>query len=296
MTKRILVATDLSDGADIALDLAKTIAERDGAELAVVHVIPDVGPVNMLFPQANEKAALAITDLTQRASEALEAKLEARLGGFPARVFVDAGVDYERIIDRANELDADLVLVGSHGRTGLARALLGSVAEKVVRNAGRRVLVVRPGHDGPVISATDMSEPSLPAIRAGAAEAKRRGAELIAAYALEVSAYPPGYAAGWPFGIYWDGVDPNTVSQLREAAKSALVSACELAEAKAEPRIIEGNAAAEIARLAETTGASLVVTGTHGRTGLTRLALGSVAEKIVRLSPCSVLVVPVPDK
>lgn len=292
MTKRILVATDLSDGADVALDLAKQIAQRDGAKLTVCHVVPLITQANMLFPQANERAALAITDITHRASEALEAKLESHLGGFPADVLVDVGVDYERIVERANEIDADLVVVGSHGRTGLSRVLLGSVAEKVVRSVGRRVLVARAPTKGPVIAATDMSEPSLPAIRAGAEEAKLRGVDLVAAYALEVSAYPPGYAAGWPFGIYWDGVDPNTVKQLREAAEKALASACELAGAKAEARILEGNAGAEIARLAESSGASLVVAATHGRTGLSRLALGSVAEKIVRLSPCSVLVIP----
>ena len=294
MYRRILVATDLSEGADVALQAASDLAARDGAALGVCHVLPDLGPVNILFPQAVERGSLAMLDLEQRANAALEAKIQATVPEkVEVEIFLEQGVDYERIVARADDWDADLVVIGSRGLTGMRRTLLGSVAEKVVRTAGRRVLVAREGGGGgPVVAATDLSEPSLPAIRAGAAEAERRGRPLSVVYALELLPQPFAARAGWPFGVYWQGVDAETMGEVRKAAEQALASAISVAGVKADSAVVEGVAAAAIIDHLEKTKADLVVAATHGRTGVRRLALGSVAERLVREAHCSVLIVP----
>jgi nucleotide-binding universal stress UspA family protein len=295
MYRRILIATDLSDAADTALDHAARLAKRDAAQLAVCHVLPDLGPVNMLFPQANERSALAIADIERRVTESLEERIRAR--GAAAEVFVEMGVDYERVVARADAWGADLVVVASKGRTGIPRALLGSVAERIVRHAGRPVLVARPGDDaGPIVAATDLSAHSVPVLHAAWEESQRSGRALVVVHALELANHPMAHTAGLPFGMTWQNVDAETQKHVRDAAEQTLRSACDLAGATCETLVVDGSPASAVVTEAERRGASLLLVATHGRTGLRRVALGSVAERIVRHAASSVLVVPFADK
>ncbi len=304
MHRRILIATDLSEASEAALDAGVALAKRDGAALAACHVVPDLGRSNMLFPQANEAVTLALADLERRAQEALAARVEAHTGPAPtaggsstgevkAELFVETGVDYERIVARADAWNADLVVVASRGRTGLPRALLGSVAERVVRHAGKPVLVARSGPaGGPIVVATDLSEKSVPVVRVAGEESQRSKKPLLVLYALEVMSHPFAHAAGLPFGMTWQTLDLETQKAVREAGEEALSAACDLAGVTCEHRVLEGHPAAAVVAEADARAASLIVVATHGRTGLSRMALGSVAERIVRHAACSVLVVP----
>lgn len=294
MYERILVATDFSDSADEALRQAARLAERDGAKLALCHAMPELQPVDMLFPQRTTITSMEAADLERRAAEALVERATAVIGRAAdgLSTFVERGTDYAAVVERAEAWRADLVVVGSHGRTGLKRALLGSVAERVVRYAQGPVLVARPGAlTGPVVAATDLSDPSLPAIRAAAAEAGRRGSELVVVHAIESLSHLFVATAGAPFGGSWSGIDADALRSIRDAARTALAGALESVGEKATPEVVEGDAASSIVARAEALGAQLVVVATHGRTGLARVALGSVAEKVVRHAPCSVLVV-----
>ncbi len=198
--------------------------------------------------------------------------------------FIDQGVDYAAIVGRAETWKADLIVLGSHGLSGLWRAL-GHVAERVVRYAQCDVLVARAGPErGPVIAATDLSEPSFPAIVAGADQAKRRRTRLEVVHAvgfLEVEAAyllaPPGSAT-----VSADDYDEPRRSLAQTVRHLGIDAACE---------IVDRPAAAAIVAEAEATQASLIVVGTHGRTGLLRPMLGSVAEKVLRAAACSVLLV-----
>ena len=276
---RVLVATDLSDAADLALREGAALAATPDDSLAVVHVLPALPFLDMWLPQRAEDDA----KIAARASEAVRERTR-RVVGDRAEVFVDDGVDYAAIIKRAEAWRADVIVIGSHGRSGLARAF-GGVVERVLRHAPCSVLVARPsGTRGWVLAATDLSTPSLPAITSAAAEARRRGAQLEVVHAVGFFDVEASYLIelGTP------SVTPPPL--VLEAAGRELSDCVARLDVRARCRVLERPAAAAIVGQAESIGAELVVVGARGKTGLSLLPLGGVAEKVVRTAPCSVLV------
>ncbi len=136
--KHVLAATDLSDASRPALDLAVDLARRDGAALTVVHAceVP-------LLPEAIPPVDY-VTPITIAAGERLDHLLDGLRGRCPdVRRALRIGPPWEEILAAASEAGADLVVLGTHGRRGLAHAMLGSVAERVVRLSPVPVLTVR---------------------------------------------------------------------------------------------------------------------------------------------------------
>lgn len=297
--KRILVATDFSHSSEAAMISAAAAAKHYGARLAVSHIAPGAGAVHPAFPSLERRELVEVSDLERRATAAVLTHTKEILGLGEGDIDVLVATTTGRneatsIAEQATDYKADLVVVGSHGRTGLARAWLGSVAERVVRNAPCDVLVARPVKEakhGPVIAATDLGESSGNVLRVAAREAAARGVELLAVFALDAPNDVLPYGMLGPFGIYVAPPDPQGQDDLRDAADKTMHAALEAADVRAQVTILDGRAPHELIQLAEAKGASLIVCATHGRTGLARLALGSVAESIVRHSPCSVLVV-----
>ncbi len=294
MTQRILVAVDLSEASLSVLREGRALAAARGAALAVVYVAGNVGDVQPFFPQnygANIVSALEIEKLARDAFDKRMAELQAD-GGPDVEPFFEVGSAYAEIVRRAEAWRADLVLVGSHGHTGLTRVLLGSVAAKVARHAHCPVLVSRqkrPG--GVVLAATDLSDPSLPAVARAVAEATERGVALLVAHALDTGLVDYGIEAGAFFGSSAPSTTPEARKQSREVLAGLLRDAAARFGGTGEGLVLEGEAAGAIVRAAEERGADLLVVGTHGRTGLARLLMGSVAERVLERSPCSVLVV-----
>jgi nucleotide-binding universal stress UspA family protein len=141
--KRILVPHDFSDTAERALSFALDLAERLGAGVIVLHAYD--APV-LGFPDGT--AALpALVELTGQIQSAAAAALEGvarrvRSRGVPLDTVLRQGPAWSEIDAAARELGADLIVMGTHGRRGVSRALMGSVAEKVVRTAPCPVLTV----------------------------------------------------------------------------------------------------------------------------------------------------------
>jgi nucleotide-binding universal stress UspA family protein len=141
--RRVLVATDLSETSQGALKLAIELARTLGSELTVLHTceIPAysytpelaMAPVDLLSPVV-DAARVRLTELMRQVHESCPG----------ARSLLEVGVPAERILSAASAAGADLIVVGTHGRRGVAHALLGSVAEKVVRSSPVPVLAVRP--------------------------------------------------------------------------------------------------------------------------------------------------------
>lgn len=143
--RRILVATDFTESADHALDWAVELAARLGASITLMHAY--AVPI-LSFPDGT---VVATADVASRIADAarggLDAAAERHQGrGVPIDTVLREGAAPEEINRLAHELDADLVVVGTHGRKGLVRAILGSVAESVVRTASRPVATVRAPH------------------------------------------------------------------------------------------------------------------------------------------------------
>lgn len=298
--QRILCAIDLSEASDEALRQADELARSTGAALAVCHVIPNVQGVHPLFPQRHLDEALGAPELARDARTAMDERVASITGRGPdeLEVFVEHGTGYVDIIRRAEIWRADLVVAASLGRTGLARILLGSVASQLVRYAHCPVLVARPpagpagpaGH-GVVLAATDLSDAALPAVEAAAAEAVRRKAKLVVVHVLDITPPSSLWALGSPFGMAYAAPSAETLVEVHKAARVTLESALARFGATGETAIVDGEAAVAILREADARNAQLIVVGTRGRTGLTRVALGSVAEKVIERASSSVLAV-----
>lgn len=143
--KKILFPTDFSSNAQAAQDYACAFAEQFGAELHIVYVLQDV---SLVMPEPGTMFAIPASNL-----EEVRASAEKALAGVPAanwcagkRVVrvTRSGAPFVEIIRYAAEYEIDLIVMGTHGRSGLPHVLLGSVAERVVRKAGCPVLTVPP--------------------------------------------------------------------------------------------------------------------------------------------------------
>jgi nucleotide-binding universal stress UspA family protein len=149
--KRILAPTDFSPHAEHALRYACALAERFGADLHVLHVVPEIAPVSpdpFLVPAMPHEF---YQEEEHRVAKSLETAVDPSWG--KPRSLTTAirwGTAAPEVVDYAAEQDADLIVVATHGRTGLSHVLLGSVAERIVREAPCPVLTIRdPGLSKP---------------------------------------------------------------------------------------------------------------------------------------------------
>jgi nucleotide-binding universal stress UspA family protein len=144
LPKTLLVPTDFGEASERALAYAVALAKRLGADVVVLHAfeIPIVG-----FPDG---AMVATAELTSRILEGAQSGLDRALARHkgdevPMRAFVRQGDPWRSVLEAATEFSAGMIVMGTHGRRGLPRALIGSVAEKIVRTATVPVLTVHAG-------------------------------------------------------------------------------------------------------------------------------------------------------
>ncbi len=147
MYSRIVVAVDDSHASNRALDEAINIAKTTSATLRIVHVLDDVSVSLTANPYAGYYTGELIENLRQGGTEILQkAHARAKAAGVQAEtvLFDDLGLSVqERIVSTAQEWSADLIVMGTHGRRGMQRAMLGSSAEGVLRSTSVPVLLVR---------------------------------------------------------------------------------------------------------------------------------------------------------
>lgn len=138
--KTLLVAVDFSETSERAVDMALELAARFDGKVVLLHAyeIPALGFPDGVLVASSE----VVSRISSAAQAALEKLVEQHKGRAPIETMLRTGVAYETINKVAEEVNADLVVIGTHGRRGIARALLGSVAENVIRTGTRPVLVV----------------------------------------------------------------------------------------------------------------------------------------------------------
>jgi nucleotide-binding universal stress UspA family protein len=282
--RRILVPVDFSAPSRQALRAATKLARHSESSLAVVHVTrrkrPDSHIVAEQMGITFDSRQAALVQLSKLIEGAVPSDLQ------PTRMVID-GVPFDEIAKAARSWEADLIVIATHGYTGLKHVLLGSTAERVVRYAPCPVLVVRhrEKHGGNVRSIlvpVDFSKSSLHALRLALALGRKYKAQITLLHVIEP-------------------LQPNMLIEATQIQRDARLAAHErltkLADAtkKAWPRtgreLRSGHPVTTITDLAERTNADLILMGTRGYTGLKHAMLGSVAERVVRHSPCSVLVV-----
>jgi len=284
----ILAAMDIDKGSEELLRQADALARSYKVKLSVCHVFPEIFAVQPLFPQLHLDDALKLSELEAAARDDLLKRIRTVTAREPPQmeIEIEQGTVHAGILRAAENIGAGAVVVGGKvDHTGLH--ILGSSAEHVVRYANCPVLVARPSPAGKILAATDFSDPALPAVEAGAAEARRRKADLAIIHAIDL------LPAISPFYADFYSMPPMDLSdQMRKIWQQRLDECVQHFKAKGGGLLREGPAAPAILSAAAELPAQLLVMGTHGRTGLSRLiALGSVAEAVVRAAPCSVLVV-----
>lgn len=282
--QRILAPTDFSTASESSAAWAAWLAQRLGATVTFLHALE----VDWwALPEELVQRAPGTQELRQAARRWAEEELERwsqRFGGGQA-VVVEGSP--REVIPRATvELGVDLVCVGTHGRSGVARTVFGSVAEHVVRTAPVPVLTVRPGRSpalARVLAATDFSPAAREAVEWARLLADRCGAELILLHVVELD---PETFATVPKEIMAPAVGERIRDYLVSRATQQLRALAREGD-RLEVRL--GAAGSGVVRAVEELGADLVCTGTRGLTRLAHLLLGSVAECVLRRSPVPVL-------
>ena len=295
---KILLATDGSREAESAARTAADLAQKTHSELHVVHAfgIAPVGPP--VYPEATDLQSVEYEAETeegqriseQRAREVLQEEVEKVRSTVAGEHLVEGRVAPE-IVGLAEEIGAGLIVMGSRGRGGIRRALMGSVSQSVVRHAHCPVLVVRDGErqrdylPGTILLAVDGSEEASAAARTAVELAERTDSELHVVHVGEVTpVFHPerhGYRARY--------------EELQEQARRLLdeqvheVNSAGGTVSRAHLRM--GRPDEEIVVLGEEIGADLIATGSRGLGGMRRALMGSVSDSIVRHSHCPVLVV-----
>ncbi|HSA58849.1 MAG TPA: universal stress protein [bacterium] len=291
MFRSLLALHDLSESSRRALQWALRFGEQFRSRLTVLSVIPPVGPppgVSGTGPAENQ-----LTELTRLIRTEIDKDLracsvgapEGRLGGL--EVVIATGRPLAIILKRILDGSPDLVFVGTHGRKGLSRAFLGSVAEKVVRHSPSPVFVARKAPQWPpqaVLIPADVAEPPDEAL---ALATRLRETLPFRVDLLSVLSSPDLMEA---FPEAFAGYSPVDERVLKRKALDALKAlAARYPALGLTPHLASGPVAAEIGHAAEEFQSDFILMPTHGRAGVGRFFLGSVAEQVVRYAPCSVL-------
>ncbi len=275
----VLAVSDPSDPTDEPVKEAAEQCQRTGDELIVCSVL------NRHRPETGAELGRARGELRDHIEE---------ITHLPVHSFstvVEKGMPDQVIARLAHCADVALVVVGSEARSRWQGR--GGLARQLIRHAHIPVLVARPGpSSGAVLVATDFSDPALPAIAAAVAEAERRHARLYVMHCVRL-----------PMEVYWSAelmIPPMPIledgARLCSEARERLTGSLRRLGARGRQIVRQGIPAQAIIEAAAEIDAELVVVGSHGRSGLKRFLMGSVAESVVSGAAAPTLVVPLENR
>ncbi|MEW9612886.1 universal stress protein [Shinella sp. S4-D37] len=272
----LLLATDLSARSDRAIDRAIALARAWHARLTVLHVLDELNVQN------DQPSRPALAGAQQRAMRILRDDL-ADADGIRIDLLVKSGHPGDVILEAAKQLGCDFVVTGIAGNAPMGQSLLGSTVTKVTRHASAPVLVVKQRARTSyrqVTVATDFSPASGSALD-------------LALELFEVDQLSLFHAYDAPYRPLTE--EPEAYS--RECARLAIRKAQDFLEEAGIPDqieivVLEGDVGRLIANHAAAHGVDLIVTGTHGKSGIAHLLVGSVVSAILDEAPCDILVAP----
>ncbi len=294
--ERILCPTDFSEFSGLAFRHALALTRRFAARLKVLHVVPSVVPMrDSAFLETSwlnmdpEMRRYAEEEMHHFLAPAREARVDHEIEQ-------RAGEPWREILSSANEMPADLVVLGTHGRSGFEHLFLGSVAETLISRLPCPVLTVgheegrsweAPGLLSRILCATDFSSTSAEALKFSLALAQASHAQVTL---LNVIENVP--EMGEP--AYFSVPELQPIRQEHERlARERLQKAIADAGASGSsisPRIVIGRAYKEILRVAVEEGADAIVIGAQGHGPLEHLLFGSNALHVVRRASCPVFI------
>ncbi|HUP20982.1 MAG TPA: universal stress protein [Gemmatimonadota bacterium] len=292
--REVLWPTDLSECAEAALAHAVAWTRRHGARLHALHVAvfdarnPSDPAHHLKDPDTMWADMQGFVDREVREALARAGALDLDVRSTSVRGDGAA----EAILEHAAE--ADLVVMGTHGRRGFRSLLIGSVTEQVIRESERPVLVVRQRQPAEpavppsrILVPIDFSGAAAPAVRIAREIAERSRGSLLVLHVIEDVIVPDFYFPAAPMWLDYPELRETAEARLRDTFTSAGGPTVPV-----EYRVMPGRAVLDIPRFAGEWGADLIVLPTHGLGGVERLLLGSTADKVLRRASCPVLVLP----
>jgi len=291
---RVIYATDLSDASQGAWEDARRLGKLFDAEIVILHVATPP-PV---FLDAAYASAGIIEELRANARRDAETRLDGMLGsirgsGLKARIRLEEGPAAQRVLEAVAQEKADLLIVGTHGRTGVDRFLLGSVADRLMRQAPCPVLTVPPGRGSEprpnirrICYATDFSPTARAAWPLAVAIATASDAHIDLVHVV----FQPVVDRHLPVESL--GQMAHLLYEQGRAEVERFLEQSTLPRDRVRVHLVQGGAPDErIVHAATEHAADLIVMGTHGWSGLPRWLLGSVALHAIQMAPCPVLTV-----
>jgi nucleotide-binding universal stress UspA family protein len=289
----IVVPLDFSPVSDAALTRAIALGKACDATLHLVHaILPfDLSGFRHEFSTSLEQSDWARIHARAKADlEAAAGKVKAE--GVPVTQTLVEDSPVEAIEAAYQAKEGDMIVMGTHGFSGIKHMVLGSIAEKTLRTIHAPVFCVRGSESAQtepirrILVATDFSDPAAQAADFGVGLAK----DLSASVELVHAVYSPNTAVA-PYGV------PLSAEYLLAVRNAARLQIEELRDnlqregVTIDVFVHDGDATNVLCERAKTSQADLIVMGTHGYTGLKHVLFGSVAERVVRTAPCSVLTV-----
>jgi nucleotide-binding universal stress UspA family protein len=291
---RVLVPYDGSDPARAALNLVLALGKQ-GAAVVITTVVNEMAVIASAGDAIAYDATTILEELDDDGQALLdEAVAECRKAGIEPVTGIVHDTPVAGILDSAETHRCDLIVMGTHARTGVERLFLGSTTMGVLRASPVPILTVRtadkidPEPFARVIVAVDDSEPADAAAAVAAKLTREARAGATAVYVLDPA---PLYTSAVDLGF-----DPEALErELRTESEGTVRAAITRAGLPDGTSVViaEGETVDTIVATADKRRATLIVCGTHGRRGVRRFFLGSVAEHLVRTSDIPVLVVPV---
>jgi nucleotide-binding universal stress UspA family protein len=288
--KQILVPTDFSENAEHALSYAVNLAKQCSAKLHLLHT--PVVPTYLLMDLSYSPGPEAVTRILNDAQDDLDKQAKGiAAAGVEYFTAIREGTVHEVIRDYAKEHEVDLVIVGTHGRTGVSKLMYGSVTERVLKTVHTPIIVVPPeGGELPssIVIAYDFSAPA------------KRAAEI--ARAIHGFCHGPLHMVHSYLDVWGEYTDRGAVvGEAAEKRREALHLGLEkMLQAEAEElfsidaqaiqtHLVTGDPTEGLLRVAQDVGATLICAGTTGKSGIERLLIGSVARRLLHDSKVPLL-------
>jgi nucleotide-binding universal stress UspA family protein len=303
----ILCPVDLSEGSRHAFDRAVGVARCYDAKISILSVVPVAAVVPAIPFGPEGPGAFGVHPTEQRNHLLAEIPrflaLEHGIGTAVEYQVVEAPSVHREIIAQTERLGADLVVMGTHGRSGFERLVLGSITEKVLRTARVPVMTVPPhvadvvaaGRDPfrRIVYATDFSEGSEDALRYAASLAQHAAGQLTVIHVVQPFPVGQDPIVGTSFDVaaYHAEMEKQARAKLRTFVPESIRLGCDTDDV-----LVIGKPYREILRVAAERLADVIVLGVHGRHALDRLVFGSATEHLVRRATCPVLTVRTADR
>jgi nucleotide-binding universal stress UspA family protein len=293
--EKILCPMDFSDFSRDALDHAVALAKWYGASVTVMHVLPiPTVPVRVAGVLVDAAPLSPVVNSEETANELNRwAQVSIGSSGVKADVLVTSGLATMEIARQVELLNADLLVLGTHGRSGFQRLFLGSVTEKLLRTTTIPVMTIPPPVRKPesvryktILCPVDFSDESMRALDYALSLAKEADARIILLHVVE------GFV-DTPYANEFRNVSVLEYYEQMEAdaAKRLVAAVPDDARTWARPveRVIKGRAYRQILKMAQDERAELIVMGVRGRGAIDRLIFGSTTHHVIRGAECPVL-------